>query len=262
VPSTSLATSVRVPVAGSPSFGLGGTGVHAPSMPAIRSAGSSGAAATSAAVSQRRAVASLSNTAALASSVASALAGAASSGVAADSFHTLLGSAAEHGAGHGSGSAEGGAGAVEGFHLRGPQPRSSYQYDVGGSDAEGPAHRPTHDPVGSGLYTTTRDLLGGTTRQSKHVPGVGLHIPSTTFGHAGEHGLGQTVHDSFHSKTNLSETFNIRMPGFGGHKPTQAPDTAPEAQLIKGQFAPTETLRADHLIHSYWEARKAAGAAR
>jgi len=108
--------------------------------------------------------------------------------------------------------------------------------------------------VGRGLFTTTRDLQAGTSRQSHHIPGTATHVPSTAAGAAGALGLGRVPHDSFHSKTNLSHTFNTRMPGYGGHVPTQAPDTAPAVQLIKGQFAPTEALAASHVIHRHWHA--------
>jgi hypothetical protein len=269
--SRDLAVSVRMPIPGSPSFGMGGTGVHAPNPTTpIRPLGSSqkaeGFGATAAASATRAAMSSLTNTAALASSIASALdesverQGEDSSAPASPSRG---GAAASSTLAHGSPAASPGHKSPQkGFTLRGPQPNSSYAYDVGRGEESGPATRPAYDSIGSGLFTTTHDLLMGTSRMSKHIPGTAVHIPSTTFGHAGALGLGQTAKDSFNSKTNLAETFNTRIPGYGGHAPKMSANVAPEARIIKGQFAPTETLRADHLIDAYWEARKANSPAR
>lgn len=262
--SRDLAVSVRMPVPGSPSFGMGGTGVHAAgNTTPIRPLGSIGSksesfGATAAASATRAALSKLTNTAALASSIAGSLDQSferqgEDSSAAAPAPSPSRG----HHHGHGEEESPGHKSPKKGFTLHGPQPSSSYRYDVGAGNNGGPASRPAMDPIGSGLFTTTHDLLMGTTRMSKHIPGTAIHIPSTTFGHAGALGLGQTAKDSFNSKTNLAETFNTRLPGYGGHAPKMSATPTPEARIIKGQFAPTEPLRADHLIDSYWEARQA-----
>lgn len=280
---TSSGLEPRVPAIGSPSFGLGGTGVHStasvkPRGPGLASsvaspgrggfggAASAGAfspaSATAAAVASRRAVSALGDTASLASAIANSLREgepAAEAAVAAPPLSSPGGGAGGSGHGHEGGGASSPSRPV-GFHLRGPQPRSSYQMDIGGSDADAPVTRPTHDPIGSGLYATSRDLMAGTTRLSHHVPGFCGHVPSVPGTTAGALGLGHKARDVFAAKTDLAATFQTRVPGYGGHKPSQAAEIAPEVQLVKGQFAPTETLRADHIIHTYWAARKAASA--
>lgn len=48
-----------------------------------------------------------------------------------------------------------------GFHVHGPRILSRYQHDMGAELDAGPAHRPVMNPVGGGLYSTTRDLMAG-----------------------------------------------------------------------------------------------------
>jgi hypothetical protein len=50
---------------------------------------------------------------------------------------------------------------AKGFHVHGPRALSSYNIDLGVSLSDGPSHRPINDPVGAGLWSTTRDLAAG-----------------------------------------------------------------------------------------------------
>jgi hypothetical protein len=102
-------------------------------------------------------------------------------------------------------------------------------------------------------------MRAGTARQSKHAPGYMGHIPSFTGTQAAAQGLGQSKRDTFHSKTNLSDTFVRRVPGYGGHVPMFSASTAHDICMIRGQFAPTETSSADHVVQTYWKSKKAGG---
>lgn len=148
---------------------------------------------------------------------------------------------------------------AEGFHVRGPAFKSTYQTDMGSSDRDAPIHRPVNDPVGGGLYFTTRDLAAGTTRQSKHAPGYMGHIPSFATGVAAQQGLGQTVHDTFHTKTNLADTYTRRVPGYTGHVPRFSTSTATDIHIPAGLGAPTETGRAAHVVLGHWASIGKAG---
>lgn len=144
--------------------------------------------------------------------------------------------------------------------LHGPAPASRYQIDVG-KPGTGPHTRPLSDSIAAGMYQTTRDLLGGTSRQSKHVPGYQGHIPSYTYSVAAEQGLGSTTRDTFHSKTLLASTFTRRVPGYTGFLPDFDVGDTSEVKKPSGRDAATEAAAADHLVTQYWAARAAAATA-
>lgn len=147
-----------------------------------------------------------------------------------------------------------------GLCLRGPEVASSYGRDIGGPTDPGPAGRPAKDPLSASLFTTTRDLASGTSRQSQHIPGFAGHVPTLVGGRAPLHGrgLGADVRDTFDAKTNLTETTRTRVPGYGGHMPRFSSSAAADVRIPGGQFAPTEHSAAAHVITTYWEARKGA----
>lgn len=123
----------------------------------------------------------------------------------------------------------------------------------------GPQSRPVSDPVGSGIFQTTRDLAGGTSRLSKHPPGYAGHIPTAISGPAAEQGLGAHERNAFHSKTNLSQTFLTRLPGYMGHTPVHGSSPAVEVRMPSGPRAATEYQRSAHTISQFWETKKRLG---
>lgn len=84
------------------------------------------------------------------------------------------------------------------------------------------------------------------------------HIPAFLGTHAASQGLGATKRDTFHAKTNLGDTFATRVPGYGGHVPRFSTSDAPEIRVATGQFAPTNSSAADHVIKAYWATTNAA----
>lgn len=151
--------------------------------------------------------------------------------------------------------------AVDGLRLHGPAPSTSYAKDIGVGEDNGPCKRPVRDPLADGYCPTTRDLASGTSLLSKHPSGYGGHVPSLVGGHAPlhGHGLGLTKRDTFNAKTNLSETFLRRVPGYGGHVPRFSYAPAVDADIPGGQFAPTISAARDHVITAYWKARAEGG---
>jgi hypothetical protein len=70
------------------------------------------------------------------------------------------------------------------LRLLGPEPLSTHDRDEGkfGSD---PCKRPVFENDIRGFHTTTKELVVGTTRVSKHVPGYMGHVPKFAGGAAG-----------------------------------------------------------------------------
>lgn len=129
------------------------------------------------------------------------------------------------------------------FDVMGPDAMTTLQRDFG-KYGSNPRTNPITLDVQEGLFTTTTELQQGTSRQSKHVPGYQGHIPSTNHGKVAAHvgspcfislsnlsslsffpflqGLGATKRDTFFAKTNLSDTYTRRVPGYSGHLPSAA----------------------------------------
>lgn len=68
-------------------------------------------------------------------------------------------------------------------------------------------------------------------------------------------GRGLATRDLFDAKTNLSTTFQKRMPGFSGHMREHGGRELIEIRKPVSEFAPTEQAAADSLVSDYWSSR-------
>lgn len=70
------------------------------------------------------------------------------------------------------------------------------------------------------LETEVSDLTMGTTKVTSHIPGYGGFLVRTDLN---DRALEQTKNDRcrelMKNKTNLNENFNVKLPGYSGHKP-------------------------------------------
>lgn len=137
------------------------------------------------------------------------------------------------------------------FDIMQPDAMTTSQRDFGRYGSN-PRTHPISLDVQDGHYTTTTELQQGTSRQSKHVPGYLGHIPSTHHGKVADHGLGATKRDTFHAKTNLSDTYVRRVPGYTGHLPAAATTASDAVDKPKGIAADSDYDKAAGNVESYW----------
>lgn len=138
--------------------------------------------------------------------------------------------------------------------LLGPNVLSTYDRDEG-KYGEDPCKRPVRTVDIGGFYTTTSELAQGTTRMSKQIPGFMGFVPKFTQGAASQ-GLGKTARDTFLGHTNLTETYNTRVPNYGGYTPDFAINASNFINKPTGAQALTEYDQSTGAIDGFWSNRK------
>ena len=95
--------------------------------------------------------------------------------------------------------------------------KSAMQIDIGMA-GDNPADRPYKNKTG--MYSTSQDMLAGTTRDTYHIPGYAGHIPASKRNpivmQQGEMKQPRNV------KNNLRLIYSHDLPGYTGHQPKAA----------------------------------------
>ena len=113
---------------------------------------------------------------------------------------------------------------------------------------------PIRQPGIAGFSTTVRELIGGTTRASAHVPYYTGHVPECAHGAAAEQGLGASPRNTFHRSTNLIDNFSSRVSGYTGYSPRAAMYMAADVDKPRGVAADSEYDRSTGMIEGQWQA--------
>ena len=125
------------------------------------------------------------------------------------------------------------------YRLSGPSYCTSTQRDFG-DYGSAPAQLPVREEGIAGFAQTVKELAGGSTRVSQHVPYYTGHVPKDPHGASAAFGLGAVQRNSFHRSTNLIDNFRSRVSGYTGYLPKAAMYQTVDVDKVRGVEAFSE----------------------